>query len=858
MRYPPAITALLCLSVPVWGAEPTFRVKPSTARSGERVQIAFAVSATTDVEVAILDAQGKIVRHLAAGVLGGTYPPPAPLAAGLTQKLNWDGKDDDGRPVADPKKCTVRVRAGMRAALKQIVGGDPYAYYSDEMGDSDHSPWGIAGLEAKPDGKVYVLGHSSNLGPPALRQYDADGNYLRTLFPPPAGKDASAMKGWGINVRPDGTYAPKFNKLTDPSLTTTFLDTKLGMAQLVPTPQPDRLTLWRSSHRTGCLDLMMMHTDGTIAAKADQREPGPIVKQPPFPLGPVEPNSHFVHSLLGPRFTCYAPDGKSLYLSGLFAGVTRYGSVHEVPREGFWRDGQVWRVDTATGTAQVFFALSADSIPTGNKERTTAFGGGPGYSALHGVAVDQHENLFVCDRLNQRVRVLDKQGKELRQLPVEYPDAVAVNPRTGALYVTTRWGDYHKRGEVQLLKFDNWQRDEGPSATTKVSKTGYTTHRERSYLAVCEGSQGTNVWVAYTQMPVRIYRDGPQGLTLLKDFFRVDGAQRCLGFDRMQVDARSEEVYLLDSHDTIWKVADWSAPKFIKLPLRTASIAIDARQRHLYARTLADGASSNSVGRIARFQLDQPDYPPANFGETGTNRLTTKFVYEWCFEGNADKGMAVAANGNVAIVGMPKDGLRLFAGSQDQVPWNAVTLRALPNNAGGVRFDRAGNLYVGIADKPPSENLPGFQGDRFAAATGRIYKYAPTGSLASGNLFPKPPEGPAHVYDVPYGAFETDCVTRSPRFGIDGFGRICFPTNIAPRVTVMDNAGNEILHFGRYGNRDSCGGLAGDLVPTSGVPLAFPNSVDATDDYLYVADMVNLRLLRLAKQFALEATAAIP
>jgi len=107
---------------------------------------------------------------------------------------------------------------------------------------------------------------------------------------------------------------------------------------------------------------------------------------------------------------------------------------------------------------------------------------------------------------------------------------------------------------------------------------------------------------------------------------------------------------------------------------------------------------------------------------------------------------------------------------------------------------------------------------------------------------------------VLYGAFDTDCITRTPRFSVDGFGRITYPTNIAQRVAVMDNAGNEILYFGTYGNRDSMGGLAGDLVPTKGIPLAFPNSVEATDNYIYVADMVNHRLLRIKKVFKAEAT----
>ena len=101
-------------------------------------------------------------------------------------------------------------------------------------------------------------------------------------------------------------------------------------------------------------------------------------------------------------------------------------------------------------------------------------------------------------------------------------------------------------------------------------------------------------------------------------------------------------------------------------------------------------------------------------------------------------------------------------------------------------------------------------------------------------LFPKPPTGLSHT-----GAFETQCVTRSPRFGVDGYGRIYYPINIAPRVSVMDNAGNEVLHFGTYGNRDSMGGIPRDKVPTKDIPLAFPNSVDASDNYIYVADMVN-------------------
>ena len=848
--------ALLLADV-IWAAETILWVNKPTLTfeaHSKSWRVAFELNSPSDVEVAIVDPNKSIVvRHLAAGVLGPKVSPPLKPKA-LAQKIEWNGKDDYGNPVRNASEMAVRVRVGMSVSLEQIVGGDPYAFYSGEMGDSDHSPWAICGLEAKSDGKVYVWGHSSNLGPPALRQYDVDGNYLRTLFPMPAGKDVNAMKGWGINSRPDGTYTPKFNGLTDPSLTTTFLDTSLRMARLLPTWDPNHLTFRRAGLRAGGFDLMTINTDGTITEDPAEHLLGPLVTNPPFVFGPVEPNSHVLHSVQGPVFVCPAPDRKSFYLSGVYAATTIYGSLRKIKMDDYWRDGQVWKVDEKTRTAKVFFALDKQDIPTTRKERASAYSGRDGYSAIHGVAVSEDGNVFVCDRLHKRIIVLDESGKTIREIPVEHPDAIALSKKTGALYVTTRRGDYHRHGTVQLLKYNNWRKDDEPAEAIEVSKTGFTRKQTHSYVVVCDTAQGSNVWVAYTQMPVRIYRDNAKGLKLLKDFYRVEGAQRCLGFDRMHVDPKTETVFVQDDRDAVWKIADWKRPRFVKVPLKTASLAIDARNRHIYTRTQRDGRSGNGTGRVARFHLDQADYPPANYGDTGTNRVTPQFFYNWCFVGNSDKGMAVAPNGNLAVVGWGKDGLRLFAGSKTKVPWEATQIANLPHNAGGARFDLAGNLYVGYVDKKPTTIPSGFEDDRHMAAIGRIHKYAPTGSLKSGNLFPKAPSGPSQTYDVLFGAFETKCITRSPRFGVDGYGRIYYPTNILPRVTVIDNAGNEILRFGTYGNRDSMAGLPDDRVPTKGIPLAFPNSVDATDNYIYVADMVNLRLLRLRKNFKMIAS----
>lgn len=854
--------ALACLLLPgiASAAEPLQWVqKPALMfdATANKWHVTFELNTPSDVEVAIVDPQSsRVVRHLAAGVLGPN--PPSPLVANsLSQRIEWDGRDDHRQVVPKPAALAARVRVGMSVALRRIVGGDPYGYYSPEMPHGDHSPWGINGLELKADGKVYVLGHSSTLGPPALRQYDISGNYLRTIFPPPAGKPVESMQGWGVNVKADGTYTPRFNRLTDPSLSTTFLDTTNGgMARLLPTPDAARLSFWHTGFGGGSFNLLTINTDGTIPVDPADRLSGPLVKQPPLGLGPIAPNSHIVHSLLGPVFTAPSPDGKHFYLSGLFAAQTRYGSILKIESEGFWRDGQVWKVDWETRTAKVFFALDEEAVASAARDRKSPIGGRFSYAALHGVAIDGESRVFLCDRLNKRIVVLDESGKVLREIPLLHPDAIAVSSRTGALYVTTRIGDEATgRGQVQLLKFNDWRKDDTPAVSLPVSETGYTNHHKHSYLVLCETQNATHVWVAYTEMPVRIYRDSDEGFQLLRDFREGENAQRCMGFDRIEVDQQTEEVYLLDDHSGVWKVGDWERPRFVKTPLETASIAIDARRRHIFARTLRDGSSSNSTGKIARFDLDSPELAPADFGDTKQNRLTPAFQHEWCFTGNGDKGFAIAPNGNVAVVGDPRDGLRLFHGGEQKVPWDAIKLADLPDSAGGVRFDLAGNLYVGLIDGKPGQPLVGFEEDPFARRIGKIHKYSPTGALESGNLFPTPPARPTTTYDVPFGAFDTDCIIRTPRFALDGFARIYYPTNIAQRVSIIDNAGNPILSFGTYGNRDSLGGLPGDLVPTRDIPLAFPNSVAATDRHIYVGDMVNLRLLQVEKRFALEVIA---
>ncbi|MBL8027155.1 MAG: T9SS type A sorting domain-containing protein [Fibrobacteres bacterium] len=91
MRY---LTSLLFL--PILALSASFTSGPTVVKDGLTATISFTVSEMTDIEVAVKDENGKTLRHLAAGVLGGEFAAPAPLQSGLSQTLVWDGHDDNG------------------------------------------------------------------------------------------------------------------------------------------------------------------------------------------------------------------------------------------------------------------------------------------------------------------------------------------------------------------------------------------------------------------------------------------------------------------------------------------------------------------------------------------------------------------------------------------------------------------------------------------------------------------------------------------------------------------------------------------------------------------------------------------
>jgi hypothetical protein len=111
----------------------------------------------------------------------------------------------------------------------------------------------------------------------------------------------------------------------------------------------------------------------------------------------------------------------------------------------------------------------------------------------------------------------------------------------------------------------------------------------------------------------------------------------------------------------------------------------------------------------------------------------------------------------------------------------------------------------------------------------------------------------------------TCCVCRIPRFDVDRYGRLVIPNAMGNFVLLVDNAGNEILAFGSYGNFDSqyvnpntSEGRAGQpTVAVPGIPLAWPDGAGITDRHIYVLDVYGRRVVRADLSWQAEQTCAV-
>lgn len=804
-----------------------FRQAPEISVQGQQRTVAFALSQPSDVEIAVLDAKKKVVRHLAAGVLGGKNPPPAPLQPGLAQKLVWDGKDDDGAPaVGSP--FTFRVRAGTEVSFGKLLGSNPYT------GNVVHMPYRapVNGLVTDEQGRLFVLmmsavGSHGNSGmwPWQLRQFDADGKYLKTIFPYPPSTRPEDAHGFRLLPTPD-----RFT----PSLFTSLYPVFAVLGnEMVPRLLDKQIVFVHTEART----LNFFALDGSNRIKTIKMWPADAKLNCPSWLD-IQ--------------VAFSPDGKIAYYSNV-AGVP-YDGKDPSQIDPKWPQGRVYRHDLTRAGAlpEPFFDVP---LPDFGKAKYWMPSAWDKKTATAGIDVDAQGNVFVCDLVNHQVVEIGPDGKQRGAVKIDWPDRVMVSRKTGNLYVITRKVSRGEQYPGKLVKIHKGR------AVAELSLPGTVggaynldEHGAKPVLWLAGGTKEASKLL-------RVEDDGERLVAASDDLLNSDpDAIQFVGY--MDVDADAELVYVTGSRQAVWRYHGETGAGGLT-PIKAVDVAIGP-QGDIY--TWGTGGWQGPIARYTR------DFKPHALEATGKN--TFGHLSGRAGRGQSVCGLDIDRRGRVyatygsndchvrvydekgELVDFPRKQRLAIEADREEVP---AAISGVIGYGGSIRVDRAGNIYLlqqGVAKDTPVPD--GFAKDEaYRAAQGTIYKFPPQGGeVKAVNGSVKQVIGATATYAGcgPISRWNAvgACACTRPRFDVDGFGRLYLPDALTFSVSLRDNADNEILRFGGYGNYDCQGPKSKEPAPA--IPLGWPVGVGASHNYIYVGDALNHRLVRVDKRYQLETS----
>jgi len=416
-----------------------FAEKPKVARAGDRVTITFESKGFCDATVAIENAEGRIIRHLACGVLGPKAPEPFQKNT-LKQTLVWDGKDDQDAYVDDKDGVTVRVSLGLKPRFERTL------FWSPKRRSSQDVRKGVA-IRAAPEG-VYL--YDGGQAADHISLFSHGGDYLRTVYPFPAEK-LKDLPGLIWHTFPaDGRslpIKPSYQMCTlltsgENALNIIFKDGRYFYGPMDP--------CHKGEHGRGATDLAI--APGRIAVGAnrlnrlapDGGSGGLPVYGPPIDLRnskgfykatesamAVGLGGYDLLTNLKPHRLAFSPDGKTLYLA---RHIENYAL--DMYEHNYWQHA-VYRMAYEEDKEPELFLGAAEN---GSDARH--------FNMPADVACDRQGRVYVADMGNHRVQVFTPDGKLVRTVPVEAPAQVAVSP-SGELYVFT-WELYPDRRDPRV------------------------------------------------------------------------------------------------------------------------------------------------------------------------------------------------------------------------------------------------------------------------------------------------------------------------------------------------------------------------------------------------------------------------
>lgn len=372
-----------------------FTQNPKIEKMGDSFAISFTVKDYCDATIVIENSQNKIRRHLISGVLGKN--PPKPFTAdSLSQKVIWDGKDDEGKYIDDIENCHVRVSLGLKPVFEKKLFSTPYK----RMGNN-------APIICADKSGIYTY---EGMGSEFIKHFDHKGDYIKTVYPFPANKIKDVKGLEHTKSLMDGKSYPK----------------KLGYNQATFLTSGSSSGGDCNNHMGGYAASAMAVKNGHLAIAfeglnrlgTDGSSNG---------LDFVGPKVSFKVRIrdhdrsIGPTSIAFSPDNKYLYLTGYILKTDFWefsGDCYHV----------VYRMEYAKNEAPTVFMGKVETdkgIGDDNKS----------FCVPTSVDVDDKGRVYVSDFGNHRIQVFQEDGTFLKSIPTNYPSRVIINPKTQEIIV---------------------------------------------------------------------------------------------------------------------------------------------------------------------------------------------------------------------------------------------------------------------------------------------------------------------------------------------------------------------------------------------------------------------------------------
>ena len=678
----------------------SFTKKPVATKVGDTVRIDFATDRECDVAVYIEDAGGKIVRHLAAGVLGKNAPEPF-KANSLDQSIVWDGKDDDGRdtgvggqgsgvgkgeksPTPEPRApipaFKVRVGLGMHASYSGIAFADPTKAGPNRIDT-------VAGLATGPDGRLYVIDRWAGLAwwsTQKIHVLRRDGAYEQTIKPFSPNLAADKVKAVGAFVNSFGAINPLIYRAEG----TAFYPQEEVAQQpaIIGDGAGSRIVLATrsnvSAYDSPRFHLAMLGIDGSVPEGGFD---GPALKT----------------AWAATPCLAATADGKGVYVAGVkqanskqSANAIYYAKLPDRgPLEPFFGDPAVADKDNAH------------------------------LSDPRGVAADGRGHVLVADFGNDRVVVLNEKDKSFAgSFAVEAPSWVAANPKTGAIYVASK--------KTQVIKFAGWQdaKEQARADLSKLLEKFSPAYRASTLMcyALDASADPAVLWAGCGSQLVRLddlgekFSEAVPANCVASEFFWRPAADPTRSQIACRVGVGSSRLHILDEATGQVRIVG------------DGSLAGQEGRTH---RLGADGSIYAVDHGMGVFRYDR-DGKPKPFEATAADgylkgRLpagqtgTTMWERDFCVDRKGD--IYVRQNGTVY------HGTMTVQVYDQQGRFKRTVLWTVSDGMFGPKVDARGNLYIMEIIKPLDQPYP----DEFK---GRIATKGPRGYE------------PMHWYDWIYGS----------------------------------------------------------------------------------------------------------